>query len=75
VLGGGDVNQIFLDRGFDAFHLSRVAGITLPGGCRVFPGIDDRRTPEDLLAQHGLTPGPRRMLDAAAGVTLVTWTR
>jgi hypothetical protein len=32
-------------------------------------------TPEDLLARHGLTPGPRRDLDAAAGITLVTWER
>src|SRR5262245_63282540 len=26
VIGGADVNQIFLERGYDAFHLSRVAG-------------------------------------------------
>ena len=74
VIGGGDVNQLFLDR-FDAFHLSRVAGVRLPGGVRVFPGVGPNRTPEDILAQHGLKPGPRRMLDPAAGATLVTWQR
>jgi dihydrofolate reductase len=75
VIGGGDVNQMFLERGFDAFHLSRVAGIRLPGGRPVFPGVGPDRTPEDILAQHGLKPGPQRVLDQAAGATLTTWTR
>ena len=75
VIGGGDVNQIFLDRGYDAFHLSRVAGVRLPGGVPVFPGIGPDRTPEDILDEYGLKPGPKRVLDAAAGATLVTWQR
>ncbi len=73
VIGGGDVNQLFLEHGFDAFHLSRVAGVRLPGGRPVFPDVGLNRSPEDVLAQHGLKPGPERMLDTAAGVTLVTW--
>jgi len=73
VIGGPDVNQMFLERGYDAFHLSRVAGLTLPGGRPVFRGLEPGRTPEDLLAAHGLAPGPPRVLDAAAGATLVTW--
>ena len=28
---------------------------------------------EEILASHGLKPGPEQMLDAAAGVTLVNW--
>jgi dihydrofolate reductase len=75
VIGGGDVNQLFLDRGFDAFHLSRVAGVVLPGGRAVFPDVSPDRTPEDILAQHGLKPGPQRVLDEARGATLVTWRR
>lgn len=75
VIGGGDVNQIFLERGFDIFHLSRVAGVRLLGGRPVFPDIGPNRTPEDILAEHGLKPGPKRVLDAAAGATLVTWSR
>ena len=75
VIGGPDVNQIFLERGFDVFHLSRVAGVRLPGGRPVFPEISPNRTPEDLLAQHGLKPGRQRVLDPAAGATLVTWRR
>ena len=75
VIGGGDVNQIFLDRGFDAFHLSRVAGVRLPGGRPVFPALGPDRTVEDVLTEHGLKPGPERVLDAARGATLVTWKR
>jgi dihydrofolate reductase len=73
VIGGGEVNQIFLDRGFDAFHLSRVAGVRLPGGRPVFPGLGPDRTVDDVLAGHRLKPGPERVLDAARGATLVTW--
>ncbi len=47
----------------------------LPGGVPVFPGIGADRTPEDVLAAHGLHPGPERVLDAAKGATLVTWRR
>jgi hypothetical protein len=75
VIGGPDVNQVFLDRSFDAFHLTRVAGTRLPGGRPVFPDVDAGRTPEDVLTRHGLKPGPRRVLDQAAGATLVTWRR
>jgi hypothetical protein len=32
-------------------------------------------TPEEILAAHGLRPGPRRDIDAAAGITLTTWKR
>jgi dihydrofolate reductase len=75
VIGGAGVNQVFLNHGYDAFHLSRVAGVRLPGGRPVFPNADADLTPEDLLQQHGLKPGPRQVLDEVAGATLVTWGR
>ena len=75
VIGGPDVFALFLDIGYDKFHLSRAAHVRLPGGRPVFPEIGPDRTPEDVLAAHGLKPGPRRVLDAAADVTLVTWSR
>lgn len=74
VIGGPDVFDLFLPL-FDAFHLSRAANATIPGGCPVFTGVGPRVTPEDVLAAHGLKPGPRRDLDAAAGVSVVTWAR
>ncbi len=73
VIGGPDVYALFLDIGYDAFHLSRAAHVWLRGGRPVFPEIGPDRTPEDVLTAHGLEPGPPQVLDAAAGVTLVSW--
>jgi len=73
VIGGADVYALFWDTGYDAFHLTRVAQARLPGGRPVFRGLSTIHSPEDVLASHGLRPGRTRMLDPAAGVTLVTW--
>jgi dihydrofolate reductase len=71
VIGGGDVFGIFLGR-YSIFHLSRVAGVGLPGGRPVFPEVP-ARTPEDVLASHGLDRGERQLLDPARGLTIVSW--
>ena len=73
IIGGTDIFGMFLPR-YDAFHLSRAAQARLPGGRPVFPQVP-ARTPEDVLAEHGLSPGPARMLDDKAGVSLTTWER
>ena len=73
-IGGTEVFGLFLELGYDAFHLSRAGKARLPGGRPVFPGIPPR-TPDELLALHGLKPGPARLLDAAAELTLTTWSR
>jgi hypothetical protein len=72
VIGGTEPFGLFLDIGYDAFHLSRAGGAKLPGGRPVFPGIPPR-TPEELLARHGMNPGPARVLDQTASLTLVAW--
>jgi dihydrofolate reductase len=74
VIGGTDVFSMFLPR-YDAFHLSRAANARIPGGRPVFAAVGPNAAPEDVLARHGLTPGPRRELDAAAAVTVATWRR
>jgi len=38
----------------------------------VFPEVP-ALTPEQVLARHGLRPGPLQVLDAKAQATLVTW--
>jgi dihydrofolate reductase len=73
VIGGTDVFALFLDS-FDVFHLSRAPGVYLPGGRPVFPEVPTR-TPEEVLAAHGLEPSPRQTLDAAQGLTMVSWQR
>jgi dihydrofolate reductase len=75
VIGGAEVYAIFLATGYDKFHLSQAPRVRIPGGRPAFPEVGPGRTVEDVLASHGLKPGTRRVLDAAAAVTLVTWVR
>ena len=63
VIGGTDVFGMFLDR-YDVFHLSRAPDVRLPGGRPVFPEVPTR-TPEEVLASHGLDRGQRQVLDPA----------
>ena len=74
IIGGTEVFSMFLPR-YDSFHLSRAANAKIPGGRPVFNEVGPNATPEDVLMRHGLKAGPRRDLDAAAGVSLVTWER
>jgi dihydrofolate reductase len=74
VIGGTDVFSLFLPL-YDAFHLSRAANARIPGGLPVFNEVGPNATPEDVLARRGLKPGPRRELDPAVGVSVVTWLR
>jgi dihydrofolate reductase len=73
VIGGPEVFGLFLDR-YNIFHLTRAPNVRLPGGRPVFPEVP-ARTPEDVLAGHGLVPDPRQILDPASGLTLMSWRR
>lgn len=74
VIGGTEVFGLFLPL-YDAFHLTRAANAEIPGGRPLFPQVGAQAAPEDVFVREGLRPGPRRVLDAAAGVTLTTWER
>ncbi len=74
IIGGTEVFSMFLPL-YDTFYLSRAANATIPGGRPAFNEVGPHATPEDVLARHGLKPGPRRDLDAAAGVSVVEWRR
>jgi hypothetical protein len=71
ILGGPQVYALFLGRGYAAFHLSRVARVTVPGGLPVFGR--GAQPVEEALAGAGLTPGPQRWLDQRAGVSVTIW--
>ncbi|HEY4849067.1 MAG TPA: dihydrofolate reductase [Methylocella sp.] len=73
VIGGTDVFGMFLDR-YDVFHLTRAPDVRLPGGRPVFPEVPTR-TPEEVLASHGLVRGQRQVLDPAKGLAIVSWKR
>jgi hypothetical protein len=75
ILGGPGVYNLFLNIGYDAFHLCRAGKVKLPGGVPIFSQVRDGRSPENLLMQHGLRPGPTQVLDEANALTLVSWTR
>jgi dihydrofolate reductase len=75
ILGGPDVYGLFLEIGYDVFHLCRAGKVRLPGGVPIFSQVRSGRSPEDVLRHAGLRPGPRRVLDQANALTLVTWTR
>jgi hypothetical protein len=74
VIGGTEPFGLFLEHGYDAFHLSRAARARLPGGRPVFPGVP-AASPNELLRRHGLLPDPPQILDPDAAVSLVTWRR
>jgi hypothetical protein len=74
VSGGTGVFGLFLDIGFDVFHLSRAGRLVLPGGRPVFPEVP-AKTPDQVLTGHGLKADPVRVLDAEKDVTLVRWRR
>ena len=73
VIGGAEVFELFLDR-YDVFYLTRAPGVRLPGGRPVLPEVP-ARTPEEVLAGRGLTPGPSVVLDPLRGLTMVGWLR
>ena len=73
VIGGTRVFALFLDR-YDVFHLTRAPGVRLPGGRPVFPEVP-ARTPEAVLARHGLVRGRTRLLDRAKKLWVESWRR
>ena len=73
IIGGPYVFGMFMDR-YDTFWLSLAPRVRLPGGEPCFPGVP-ARSPQDILAAHGLTEGDARVLDAADGVSVTPWRR
>lgn len=73
VPGGQGVFDLFLEIGFDAFHLSRAHGVKLPGGRAVFSACDAGLSAEAVLADAGLCPIEKIPLDPERGVAMTVW--
>ncbi|SHJ33692.1 Dihydrofolate reductase [Bradyrhizobium lablabi] len=73
IIGGPDVFGMFMDR-YDTFFLSQAPRVRLPGGEPCFPGVPER-SPQQILASHGLKAGEARVLDPAHDVTVTPWRR
>jgi hypothetical protein len=73
VIGGPSVFEMFFDR-IDVFWLSQAPHVRLAGGEGCFPGVPER-SPQDILASHGLQASEVQILDAAHEVTVTAWRR
>jgi hypothetical protein len=73
IIGGPYVFGMFMDR-YDTFWLSLAPRVRLPNGEPCFPGVP-ARSPQDILAAHGLKPGAPQMLDPADDVSVTPWQR
>jgi len=73
IIGGPEVFAMFMDR-YDTFWLSQAPRVRLPGGEPCFPGVP-ARSPQAILAAHGLKAGDAEILDLADDVTVTPWRR
>ena len=71
IIGGPAVFGMFMDR-YDTFWLSLAPKVLIPDGEACFPGVPER-SPQDILAAHGLHAGEPQTLDATAGVSVTPW--
>lgn len=73
IIGGPEVFDLFMDC-YDTFWLSQAARVRLPGGEPCFSGVPGR-SPQQVLAAHGLRAEDPQILDSANEVTVTAWRR
>jgi dihydrofolate reductase len=73
IIGGPDVFDMFMAR-YDTFYLSRAPHVHIAGGDGCFPGVPER-TPQQVLAAHGLKAAETQMLDPEFDVSVTAWRR
>jgi dihydrofolate reductase len=73
IIGGPYVFGMFMDR-YDTFWLSQAPRVRIADGEPCFAGVPER-SPQDILAAHGLRAGEAQMLDAAHDVSVTPWRR
>jgi dihydrofolate reductase len=73
VPGGQSVFDLFLEIGYDEFHLVRTRGVKIGNGIHIFSECKTGRSAEEVLAAHGLVPTPSDAIDPPAGVIITIW--
>jgi dihydrofolate reductase len=73
IIGGPAVFDLFMES-YETFWLSQAPHVLLPGGEPCFGDVPTR-SPQQVLAAHGLKPGEPQILDAANDVTVTPWRR
>lgn len=71
--GGQGVFDLFLEIGYDVFHLARANGVRLPGGRALFSACQNGLSAEGVLTQHGLRHTERIEVDPAQRVEMNIW--
>ncbi len=72
VVGGTEVFGLFLNIGYDTFHLSRTDA-SVPNGRPVFPGVGLERDAGEVMRKHGLVLRGTRMLDPETNTRVEEW--
>lgn len=85
VPGGRRVFDLFLDIGYDSFHLARNPELVIPDGVPLFSQCSKMTSPETkghqaaraeaVLSRHGLMPQSSVFIDDSKCVTRVVWKR
>jgi hypothetical protein len=73
IIGGPKIFDMFMDR-YDTFFLSQAPKVRLPGGEACFGGVPDR-SPQQVLAAHGLKAAEQIILDETFDVRVTAWRR
>ena len=73
IIGGPNVFDMFMGR-YDTFWLSQAPRVRLPDGEPAFSGVP-ARSPQQVLAAHGLRADESQILDATEGVVVTPWRR
>jgi len=73
IIGGPEIFAMFMDR-YDTFWLSQAPRVRLPDGEACFPGVP-ARSPQQILAAHGLKAGEGQILDSGGDVSVTPWRR
>ena len=73
IIGGPGVFDMFMDR-YDTSGCRSRPRVHLPDGEPCFPGVP-ARSPQQILAAHGLKPGEPRLLDPGEDVSVTPWHR
>ena len=73
IIGGPNVFGMFMDR-YDTFWLSQAPRVRIPDGIGCFLGVP-ARSPQQILAAHGMNAGQGQILDAAHDVNVTPWRR
>lgn len=75
VPGGQGIFDLFLEIGYDAFHLVRARGVLIGAGRRLFSACTSDYRVEAVLAGHGLQQSQPIDLDPENQVSLTVWRR